>query len=139
MSDKETVNKNESSCVILWSKKINEKIVLAKKGEDVLIKEIVYNGQKVLCFQDFKISTTKEQLGVEDFEIVQNRYTCGLLALKGVIEGKEIFVLVGNLKANIKSEQNVVLLIFECGKNGKMSLLKKFYYFGQKNSSITLL
>lgn len=129
MSIKETANKNESSCAILWSKKINERIVLEKKSEEVQIKEIVYNGKNLLCIQGVNISMIKENLGVEDFDIIQNRYTCGLLALKDMIKDKEIFVLAGNLQTNVKSGQNVILLVFECGKNGKVVLMQKFYYF----------
>jgi len=138
LASKEIKNTKESSCVIFWSEKISEKIVLKKKSEEVLIDKIEYNKEKIQCIQGVSISKIKEQLKIEDFEIIQNRYTCGLLAVGDIIKGKKLLVLAGNLKTNIKSGQNLVIIVFECGKNGKMNLLKKFYYYWPKEQQYNL-
>ncbi len=138
LSSKEITNANESSCVIFWSEKISERIVLEKKGKDVLIDKIEYNKEKIQCVQGVLISKIKESLNIEDFEIIQNRYTCGLLTVGDMVKGKKLIVLVGNLKTSIKSGQNLVLLVFECGNNGTMNLLTKFYYYWPREQQYNL-
>lgn len=136
--NKPTININESSCIILWTNKINQKIVLEKKGEEVLIKEIIFNKYNMICIQGISISDIRKKLKIEDFEIIQNRYTCGIFVVGDMIENKNIFVLVGDLKENKKSGQNLILLILECGENGELGLLKKFYYYWPKEQQYNL-
>ncbi len=56
LMSKEIKNSNESSCVIFWLDKISEKIVLKKKGEEVLIDKIEYNKEKIQFVQGVSIS-----------------------------------------------------------------------------------